>query len=187
MKQLHGFTTLLIIVAATTMLPARALSQNSGTKASDNVGFSINVSHPDPFQNENYFNTASVEIKGNVYKLVLIGDLVPRLTVDGMSIAKKQLRYYADIVDSLANVIWKRQTEESERRDAILENQKLKILNDLIEKSYFSNITAIKSFYLTSTQFLVNGQNQDAKIFSFFKTKYIKAADTVFYYESNNQ
>lgn len=65
-----------------------------------------------PVVQENYLNTVTTtDANGTKYKLVIIGDLLPRFFINNKRINTSELRKYSDIIDRLTPVLWQRQKE----------------------------------------------------------------------------
>lgn len=133
---------------------------------------------------ETQLNTASLKLAdGKTVKLVLIGDLLPQLFINGRGIHKNELPIHQEVIDKLSREIYDRQEKEAEFLRGEIEKIKRQILTDLVNNGILPAQGDIKSYYLTSRIFMVNEKVQDSSIFSFFCNKYIRSQDVAFYYE----
>ncbi len=136
---------------------------------------------------ENQFNTASLTTNdGKTFKLIVIGDRLPQLFIDGEKISKDDLPVYQDNIDKLHEIIVERQKKENERTNAIWERTKNQILVDLVDQKVVSARKDVRSYYLTSQYLKVNGRIQDPDTFLFLRNRYIRSADMVFYFEAES-
>jgi len=92
-------------------LPPGLLSQSSDKVTSLHEGSKARLP-------ESYFNTIIQDIEGKRYKLVLIGDLLPELTINGRRVQIKELENYQATINRLSKIIWERQRKEAERKNA---------------------------------------------------------------------
>ena len=135
---------------------------------------------------ENYFNSATYTKEGKTYKLILIGDLIPQLFIDGERINKNDLDIYQDQIDLLSKVIGDRRKKENDRINVNLLKVKNQILTDLVHKKLVNAISDVKSYYLTSRFLKVNGNIQEPATFLFFSKKYLRSEDKVYYFEAES-
>jgi hypothetical protein len=132
---------------------------------------------------ENYLNTAStVDANGTKYKLVLIGDLLPKLYVNNRPVSNNDLIRYNKTIEQLSAVIWQRQKLADEKKKVLFEKNTKAIINDLIKRGVVKNENDIVSFRLTAEGFVVNNKRISFGIFTYFKNKYTKSGDEVYYF-----
>lgn len=63
-----------------------------------------------PVIQENYLNTVTTtDSDGIKYKLVIIGDLLPRFFVNNKQVNRNELGKYSYIIDRLMPILWQRQ------------------------------------------------------------------------------
>jgi hypothetical protein len=133
---------------------------------------------------ETPLNTANMKSReGKTFKLVIIGDRLPMLFVNGNKVSKIDFPLYEDYIDTLTGVIEGRQRTEALRIDAVRERIRNQIMTDLIEKKLVAGKEDIESYYLTAKSLMVNGKIQDPGSFTFFRNKYVKSQDRIFYYD----
>src|SRR5688572_29766527 len=135
---------------------------------------------------ENYFNSATYTKEGKTYKLILIGDLMPQLFINGERINKNELDIYQDQIDLLSKVIGDRRKKENDRINVHLLKVKNQILTDLVQKRLVNAISDVKSYYLTSRFLKVNGNIQEPATFLFFSEKYLRSEYKVYYFEAES-
>lgn len=141
-----------------------------------------------PATAENYLNTiTSTDTDGTKYKLVLIGDLLPVLYVNGKSIATEELKNYSHIIDKLTPVLWQRQKDEADKRNERFEKARNAIADELIKTGLVENLASIESFLLSAKELIVNDKNQSLEVFIKFKNKFITSADRVFYFNKTTK
>jgi len=179
MKYLKNFKTFVFILVSIIMTSACSQAQTREQKPANDKIKQYQNNRP----GQNFFNTAVYEINGKKYKLILIGDLLPQLSINGKPVAKDELDYYQEEIESLSNIIWERQRNEAERKNTFIEKVKQQILDDLIVKKLVPDKESVQSFYLTSVQLVINDKIQNPAAYKFFKAKYIKSDDRAFYYE----
>ncbi|HEX6193576.1 MAG TPA: hypothetical protein VFZ42_14480 [Chitinophagaceae bacterium] len=173
MQYLKLSLRLFITTMVSVHLQLAALAQTSKTISADAVDTTRPI--------DTLFCTAQEVINGQKIKLVLIGDLVPELTINGTQIPLDELTEHQDVVDRLSKVIRERQKNEAARKAAIIEKTKMQILNEITSKGYIAD--EVKSYYLTTHQLLVNNIPQAPDVFEYFKNKYIRSADVAYYFE----
>jgi hypothetical protein len=133
--------------------------------------------------NENYLNTVTTrDTDGKTYKLVIIGDLLPNFYVNDNLILRNDLARYSSIIEKMTPVLWQRQKQAGEEKNALYEKNRQAIVDELIQKGVFKNAADIKTFHLTENVFMVNDTNLTFETFSYFKKKYIKSSDEEFYF-----
>lgn len=97
MKKVKLLSLVIGLVMATTI---NVFSQQS------NTAFAIK---------ENYLNTATTTVNGKKYKLVLIGDLLPKLYVNNKPVKNNDLAKDNKVIEKLSAVIWQRQKLANEK------------------------------------------------------------------------
>ena len=141
-----------------------------------------------PATSENYLNTiTSTDTDGTKYKLVLIGDLLPVLYVNGKSITTGELKNYSHIINKLTPVLWQRQKKEADKRNERFEKRRDAIAGELVKAGLVNELANIRSFLLSAKEFIVNDKNQSIEVFTRFKNKFITSADQVFYFNKTTK
>jgi hypothetical protein len=141
-----------------------------------------------PAMEENYLNTViSTDTNGTKYKLVIIGDLLPKLYVNGKSIKADELKNYTFTIDRLTPLLWQRQKDEADKRNGRFEKARDAIAAELVMAGLVKNLASIKSFLLSANELLVNDKNQSLEVFIRFKNKFITSADQVFYFNKTTK
>src|SRR6476620_10731778 len=156
--------------------------------------YSVNAQQPGGDKNADFYdqpkesalNTASLSADGKTFKLVLIGDCLPQFFINGEKIGRNELPFYEDNITQLSKIIEERQKKEWQRAATLRERVKQQIVADIIDRKLVTAKIGIKSYYLTSRRFLINGKLQDPESFHFFRNKYVKSEDLVFYFDSEN-
>jgi len=134
---------------------------------------------------ETPYNTASMTTSGGkTFKLVLIGDCLPQLWINGEKMTKKDLAWYQEEIEKLTAVITAQQKKQWARTSAIHERTDKNIIDALVQRKVVGAAKDVKSFYLTDKAFVVNGKRQEAGTFVFFRDSFVGSADNVYYYES---
>jgi hypothetical protein len=124
----------------------------------------------------------STDTDGTKYKLVVIGDVLPKLYINGKSIKADELKNYGHIIDKLTLVLWQRQKEEDDKRNERFEKTRDAIASELVKSGLVKNLTNIESFLLSAKEFIVNDKNQSTEVFIRFKNNFITSTDQVFYF-----
>lgn len=170
------------ILAAVLTIPCCTHAQNTNNEQSNQQ---TQTDQPSMYQDkqENELNTAVAEIAGIKYKLMLIGDLLPNLYVDGKKISRQNLDDYAVIIDSLSSVIGEKQRMEWKRKNSVTAKIKQHILEELVIKKYVSKKEDVRSFYLSGQEFRLNEKTQSPEALQYFSAKFLKSDDKAFYYE----
>ena len=184
MKKTHVSTLLATIfcVLAGTQISAQEVGKRSHIESADKPGDEISES-----PRETTLNTASLTAPdGKTLKLVLIGDRLPQLSVNGEKVDQHDLPVYEEYIEKLSGVIVDRQKAGWAQISAARERIKNQIIADLVEKKLVAGAKDVQSYYLTSSLLKINGKIQDPDAFSFFRNKYVKSADLVFYYAGGN-
>jgi hypothetical protein len=125
-------------------------------------------------------NTISQIIGGTNYRLICVGDNIPRLYINGAEVATPSLNAYSEIITMLQAGLFTRQETAARKRDMENSEHLGEIVNDLISAKIIPSKDALNSFRLDQESFLVNGQKQSFTMFSRFKTKYLNTADKVY-------
>ena len=121
---------------------------------------------------------------GTSYRLVSIGDKLPRLFINNKEVPSAQLGAYGEIIGNLQNDLWARQRKQAQINNAENAQQLNKIAADLVSQKIVLSVNALFSFRLDSREFVVNGKKQPFDIFTRFKNKFIISPDKV--YQFNN-
>jgi hypothetical protein len=136
-----------------------------------------------PTIEESYLNTVtSADVDGTKYKLIMVGDLLPKLYVNGRLINNNELNKYAEVIDKLTPILWQRQKQEAEKKNKAFVKTRDSIVNDLKNEPQFRKVNSIESFRLSEKEFIVNDSNQPFELFTRFKNKYIQSSDQVFFF-----
>lgn len=130
---------------------------------------------------ENYLNTVTTTgPDGKHYKLVQIGDRLPKLFVNSKLIKTEDLDRYASLIGSLTPVLFERQKATARQNDADAVKQQDAIINDMVKDQLVKTAKEVTSFRLTANELLVNGKAQPFSVFSRYMKKYIKDNDKVY-------
>jgi len=129
-------------------------------------------------------NTITRAENGTSYRLISIGDKLPRLFVNDKEVAAAQLDRYGKVIDRLQSELWAGQKKQAQMNDAEREQQVSKIVTDLISLKIIPSANALLSFRLDGGGFVVNGKRQPFDTFTRFKNKFITSPDKV--YQFNN-
>ncbi|HZY36116.1 MAG TPA: hypothetical protein VFE53_05680 [Mucilaginibacter sp.] len=129
-------------------------------------------------------NAINLTDKGNSYRLISIGDKLPRLFVNDREVPAARLNDYAPIIDKMQNELWTRQKKAGQISDAEKEQQVNNIVADLVSQKIILSAAALLSFRLDGGGFVVNGKKQAFDVYTRFKRKFITSPDKV--YQFNN-
>jgi hypothetical protein len=174
---LSALLVITVLMSQSTQSLAQQADQRRGS-----IG--LTDSSAEALPEESPLNTASMKSgDGKTVKLVIIGDRLPMLFVNGNKVSKIDLLLYEDYMDTLTGVIQERQRAEALRIDAVRERIRNQIMTDLVEKKLVAGKENIQSYYLTAKSLTVNGKIQDPGSFTFFRNKYVKSQDRIFYYD----
>ena len=185
MKTIH-FAALASVYFTFFSIPSPATAQGAGKRPHADKYFSGLYSDSMDKPVETPFNTATFTKEGKTFKLILIGDLMPELFIDGERINKNELAIYQDQIDRLSEVIEDRCKKENGRVNANLLKVKNQILTELVNKKLVNAISDVKSFYLTSRFMKINGNIQDPETVLFFSKKYLRSEDRVYSFEAES-
>jgi hypothetical protein len=170
-----------LIISVLMFISAQSLAQQADQRRGS---VALSDSSAETLPEESALNTASMKSDdGKTFKLVIIGDCLPMLFVNGNKISKIDFPVYEEYMDTLAGVIQGRQRAEALRIDAVRERIRNQIMSDLVEKKLAARKENIHSYYLTAKSLMVNGKIQNSASFTFFRNKYVKSQDRVFYYD----
>jgi hypothetical protein len=179
MKKTNSLRLLMVYAVICIIYPGWALGQKSTE---------IEMPVYRPGIQENYLNTVtSTDTDGTRYKLVIIGDLLPVLFVNGKRIEADELKNYSHIIDKLSPVLWQRQKEEANKRKERFEKTRNAIAAELVKEGVVKNISGVESFLLSQKEFIVNDKNQSLEIFTRFKSKFITSGDQAFYFNKTTK
>src|SRR5215213_5945360 len=179
MKKSKSLSLIIIYALTSIIYPGWALGQKSTE---------VEMPASRPAMEENYLNTVtSTDSDGTKYKLVIIGDLLPALYVNGKSIKASEFKNYSHIIDKLTPVLWQRQKKEADKRNERFEKERNAIADELVKAGLIKNLSNIESFLLSSKEFIVNDKNQSLEVFTRFKNKFITSADQVFYFNKTTK
>ena len=136
-----------------------------------------------PAIEETYLNTVTTtDTDGTKYKLVVIGDVLPKLYVNGKTIKADGLKNYSHVIEKLTFVLWKRQKEEADKRNERFGKTRDAIAGELVKAGLVKNLSGIVSFLLSSKKFIINDKDQSMDVFTKFKNDFITSTDQVFYF-----
>jgi hypothetical protein len=179
MKKTNSLRVLMVYALISIIYPGWALGQKSTE---------IEMPVCRPGLQENFLNTVtSIDTDGVKYKLVIIGDLLPVLFVNGKRIEADELKNYSHIIDKLSFVLWQRQKEEANKRNERVEKTRNTIAAELVKEGVVKNVFGIESFLLSQKEFIVNDKNQSLEIFTRFKNKFITSDDQAFYFNKSTK
>ncbi len=134
---------------------------------------------------ETYLNTVSTTgADGTKYKLVIIGDMLPKFYVNGQLLSHTEMEKYNEIIDKLTPVLWQRQKKAAEEQRKEISEITSAILKELINKHYYKDEASIVSFLLSSKELIINKQRQSNEMFIYFWNKFGKSSDAFYYYDN---
>jgi len=137
---------------------------------------------------ENYLNTVTATGPDGVkYKLVQIGDRLPKLYLNNKLVPAENLGRYATLISQLTPVLWHRQKEAAKQIEGNTAEKQVAIVNDLVKEGIIRTEKELLSFRLTANEFVVNGKNQSFTIFSRFMNKYIGSGDEVYQFNHSSK
>jgi len=174
------------IVAAEVFMVHSSFGQVKKSVSAD--GRETTFSSIDGKNEENPMNTvASTGPDGTSYKLIQIGDLLPRLYVNGKLTPTNRLNGYAPELDKLNHLLGERQRKAARQNEARKSAQQQAIVNDLVKDGVVKSDRDVVSFRLTSAEFTVNDKKQSFVVFNRYAKKYINNDDRIyqFNYSSN--
>jgi hypothetical protein len=122
---------------------------------------------------------------GTQYRLVSIGDQLPRLYINGKELPKSQLEDYAELIERLQAQLWARQKKAAAQNDRVRDEQMRQLVADLVREKIIGSSGDLTSLRLDSKGFTVNGKPQSFAVFSRYKAKYLPTAETVYEYNHN--
>ncbi len=135
---------------------------------------------------ETYLNTASTTgADGTKYKLVIIGDMLPKFYVNGQLLSRTEMEKYNEIIDKLTPVLWQRQKQAAEEQSKEISKITSAVLKELIDKHYYKDEASIESFLLSSKELIINKQRQSNEMFIYFWNKFGKSSDAFYYYDNS--
>jgi len=125
------------------------------------------------------------DTKGIMYRLISVGDMLPRLFINDKEISRDQMEQYAAITGKLQSELFERQKKQALQHNR--ENEALlgRIINDLVSQKIISSPAALTSLRLDINGFVVNGQKQSFDLYKQYKGKFITSADKVYRFNSN--
>jgi len=185
MKQLISFYLSFAIAGASLFISNFTLGQRPNSKLLiKSTEIQMRASQT-PIE-ETYLNTVSTTgDDGTKYKLVIIGDMLPKFYVKGQLLSHTKMEKYNDIIDKLTPVIWQRQKQAAEEQRKDISKITSAILKELIDKHYFKDATSVESFLLSSKELVINKQRQSNEMFIFFWNKFGKSSDAFYYYDNS--
>lgn len=109
MKKVKLCTPLLVVLVSL-ISAGRSFCQTRATTA--NRSLEVKMPAKKAAIASNYLNTVTTTVAdGTRYKLVIIGDALPRLFVNNKQISSAQLPKYSDIIEKLAPILLQRQKQ----------------------------------------------------------------------------
>ncbi|MES2108138.1 MAG: hypothetical protein V4577_05300 [Bacteroidota bacterium] len=130
-------------------------------------------------------NSISYTEKGVQYRLISIGDKLPRLFVNDKEIPAAQLERYSTIINKLQPELFERQKKQALLANRENEEVINKIVSDLVSQKVISSTAALTSLRLDVSSFMVNGQKQSFGLYTQYKNKFITSADKVYRFNCN--
>ena len=123
--------------------------------------------------------------KGIKYRLVSVGDMLPRLFVNDKEVGRELLEHYAAVTGKLQADLFERQKKQALLHNR--ENEELvnRIVNDLVSQKIISSPAALTSLKLDINGFIINGQKQSYGLYKQYKDKFLTSADKVYRFNSN--
>ncbi len=141
-----------------------------------------------PAVEENYLNTVTTTgPDGARYKLVQIGDRLPKLFVNNKLIPADNLDRYADLIGSLTPILWQRQKAAARQKDADETRQQDAIINDMVKDRLVKTPKDVLSFRLGANEMVVNGKPQSFAVFSRYMKKYIRNSDRAYQFNYSSK
>jgi hypothetical protein len=182
MRKVKLFGLMFILISTSLGNPVCVFGQQSSFEF-QKQSTEVKIQDLQTANNENYLNTVTTkDTDGKTYKLVIIGDLLPKFYVSGNLISRSELAQYSSVIEKMTPVLWQRQKQADEEKNALFEKNIKAIVDELIQKGVFKNAADIRSIRLTENVFMVNDINLSFEVFSYFKKKYIKSSDEEFYF-----
>ncbi len=160
--------------------------QSAKSNSSDNT--TVSFPSPGPTQKETPLNTVTTTgSDGTQYKLVQIGDNLPKFYVNSKLIPLDDIARYASLIDRLEPILWERQKNSAQQNKAKAIRQQDAIVSDLVKDQIVKNQGDIFSFRLTADELIVNGKAQPYSIFSRYMKKYIKNNASVYVFNQSSK
>jgi hypothetical protein len=107
------------------------------------------------------FDTISFTDKdGTDYKLISMGDKVPRLFVNGSELSRKELEGYANMVDQLQKELFERQQKIRSEKSAQKGKDMDVLAKQLVADGILSSTEALTKLLLDEDNFIVNDKKQ---------------------------
>lgn len=162
-------------------LPLISLCFTAASVSAQQVNAAVNFPSPATDVEENYLNTITTTgPDGTQYKLVQIGDRLPKLFVNNKLIPTENLDRYTSLIESLTPILWQRQKTVAQQKEADEIRQQCAIINDMVKDQLIKTPKEVLSFRLTANEMIVNGKAQSFTVFSRYMKKYIKNNDRVY-------
>lgn len=181
-KLKKGFWLPLISLCFTAASVSAQVSKSSVT-ANKDVNFPVSSTASE----ENYLNTITTTGPDGVrYKLVQIGDRLPKLFVNNKLVRTEEMDRYGSLIQNLKPILWQRQKEAARERAAYDIHQQDAIINDILKDQLAKSSKDVLSFELSADDFIINGKTQSFSIFSRYMKKYIKNNDKVYQFNYSN-
>ncbi len=151
------------------------------TKSSLPASTAVNFPASAPAAEENYLNTITTTgPDGTRYKLVQVGDRLPKLFVNNKPVPAENLGRYADLIGNLTPILWQRQKAVARQKDADETRQQEAIINDMVKDRLIQTPKDVLSFRLSANEMIVNGKPQSFAVFSRYTKKYIRSSDRAY-------
>jgi hypothetical protein len=148
----------------------------------------VNFPSPAPAAEENYPNTITTNgPDGTRYKLVQIGDRLPKLFVNNKLVSAENLDRYGDLIGSLTLILRQRQKAAARQKGADETRQQDAIINDMVKDQLVKIPRDVLSFRLTANEMIVNGKAQSFPVFNRYMKKYIKNNDRVYQFNYSSK
>ena len=117
---------------------------------------------------------------GTTYRLICVGDMLPRLFVNAKEITPADMNNYAIIVSPLQAELLAWQKAAAQKCNADNERRLNELIHGMVTARIITSSTALVSFRLDRGGFIVNGQKQSFAVFNKFKTKYLLSEDKIY-------
>ena len=166
-----------VIGLSVAVLSCSGQTAKSNTRAYTTVNFPSRDSEP----KENPLNTVTTTgADGTQYKLVQIGDDLPKFYVNNRLVAVNELDRYSSLIGRLQPVLWERQkaSAQANRTDELSRQES--IVNDLVTDHIVKAAVDVLSFRLTANGLIVNDKPQPYTLFERYAKKYIKNTGNVY-------
>jgi hypothetical protein len=185
MKQLISFCLSFAMASVSLFISSSTLGQQANNKL-PNKSTEIQMPVSPPSIEETYLNTVSTTgADGTKYKLVVIGDMLPKFYINGQLLSRNEMEKYNEMIDKLTPVLWQRQKQVAEEQKKEISKITSAILKELIDKHYFKDEASVESFLLSSKELVINKHKQSNEMFIYFWNKFGESSDAFYYYDNS--